>query len=51
MGIDTPVRIQQSDIEEMSPGTVSLMPPGLTASLSKQELADLIAFLKATKWR
>ncbi len=51
MGIDTPVRIQQSDIEEMSPGTVSLMPPGLTASLSEQELADLIAFLKATKWR
>lgn len=51
MGIDTPIRIQQSDIEEMSPGTVSLMPPGLTTSLSEQELADLIAFLKATKWR
>lgn len=51
MGIDTPVRIAQDDLANLSLGTVSLMPPGLTASLSEQELADLIAFLKATKWR
>ena len=43
------VRIARADIDTMTPGTVSVMPSGLDQQLSKQELADLIAFLKASK--
>jgi putative heme-binding domain-containing protein len=43
-------RIARRDIVDMQPGTVSLMPPGLADQLTKQELADLLAFLKATRW-
>ena len=43
------VRIARSDIAEMRPGTVSIMPGGLDEQLSRPELADLVAFLKATK--
>jgi putative membrane-bound dehydrogenase-like protein len=46
----TEVRIARSDITEMRPGTVSVMPQGLDEQLSHQELADLLAFLKNTKW-
>jgi len=42
-------RILRSDIKEMRPGTVSVMPEGLEQQLSKQELSDLLAFLKALK--
>jgi putative heme-binding domain-containing protein len=49
-GPNTEVRIARSDILEMRPGTVSIMPAGLDEQLSRQELADLLAFLKATKW-
>jgi putative membrane-bound dehydrogenase-like protein len=49
-GPDTEVRLARSDITEMHPGTVSIMPAGLDQQLTKQELADLLAFLKATKW-
>ena len=35
---------------DMRPGTVSVMPSGLADQLSKQEVADLLAFLKATRW-
>jgi len=42
-------RILRRDITEMQPGTVSLMPPGLVDQLTRQELADLLAFLKATR--
>ena len=49
-GPTTEVRIARSDIVEMRPGTVSVMPAGLDQQLSPQELADLVAFLKATKW-
>ncbi|HET6575467.1 MAG TPA: PVC-type heme-binding CxxCH protein, partial [Fimbriiglobus sp.] len=42
-------RIPRKDIDELTPGTVSVMPSGLDQQLSKQELADLIAFLKACK--
>jgi hypothetical protein len=31
------------------PGSVSIMPPGLADQLTRQELADLLAFLKATR--
>ena len=44
------IRIPRADIVEMQPGTVSLMPPGLAEQLSAQELADLLAFLKGTRW-
>jgi putative heme-binding domain-containing protein len=49
-GPNTEVRIARSDITEMRPGTVSVMPQGLDEQLSRQELADLLAFLKNTKW-
>jgi putative heme-binding domain-containing protein len=43
-------RISRADIADMRPGTVSIMPAGLETQLTKQDLADLLAFLKATKW-
>jgi putative heme-binding domain-containing protein len=49
-GPGTEVRIARSDITDMRPGTVSVMPAGLEQQLSKQELADLLIFLKSTKW-
>ncbi len=42
-------RIPRRDIVEMEPGTVSLMPQGFAEQLTRQELADLLAFLKATR--
>jgi putative heme-binding domain-containing protein len=49
-GPATEVRIARGDIVDMRPGTVSVMPAGLEQQLSRQELADLVAFLKGTKW-
>jgi putative membrane-bound dehydrogenase-like protein len=43
------VRIDRKDIDEMKPGTVSIMPAGLDQQLTKQELADLVAFLRSLK--
>lgn len=43
------VRIPRDEVEEARPGTVSVMPAGLDQQLSTQELADLVAFLKASK--
>jgi len=43
-------RIARSEITDIRPGTVSVMPAGLEQQLSTQELADLLAFLKSTKW-
>ena len=40
-------RIAREDIEEIRPSTVSIMPAGLDTQLTKQQIADLIAFLKA----
>jgi len=42
-------RIPKSEIEDRKVGTVSVMPTGLDQQLSKQELADLVAFLKACR--
>jgi len=42
-------RIARDDIEEMLPGTVSIMPQGLDQQLTLQELSDLVAFLRACK--
>lgn len=44
------VRLRRSDLRELRPGTLSIMPAGLDEQLTRQELADLIAFLKNTKW-
>jgi len=44
------VRIARADITEMRPGTVSVMPAGMEQQMTRQELADLLAFLKSTKW-
>ncbi|MEK7684213.1 MAG: PVC-type heme-binding CxxCH protein [Verrucomicrobiota bacterium] len=49
-GPEAEVRIARADITEMRPGAVSVMPGGLDEQLSRQELADLVAFLKGTKW-
>lgn len=43
-------RIARDDVVAMKPGAVSVMPAGLDQQLSKQELADLLAFLKGTQW-
>jgi putative membrane-bound dehydrogenase-like protein len=48
-GAGAETRIARADIADMQPGTVSIMPPGLADQLSRQELADLVAFLKATQ--
>jgi putative heme-binding domain-containing protein len=49
-GPNTEARVARADITEMRPGQVSVMPGGLDTQLTKQELADLVAFLKGTKW-
>lgn len=41
--------IARAEVAEMRPGTVSVMPSGLDEQLSSQELADLLAFLKAAR--
>lgn len=48
-GPNAEVRVPRSDIAEMRIGQVSVMPSGLDKQLTKQELADLIAFLRAAK--
>jgi putative heme-binding domain-containing protein len=45
----TEVRIPRKDVAEMEPGTISLMPSGYGELLTRQELADLLAFLKAAR--
>lgn len=41
------VRIARADVDQVRPGKVSIMPAGLEKQLTAQELADLVAFLKA----
>ncbi|MFO1093435.1 MAG: PVC-type heme-binding CxxCH protein [Planctomycetaceae bacterium] len=41
------LRIPRAEIEELRPGTVSIMPAGFGQQLSKQDLADLVVFLKS----
>jgi putative heme-binding domain-containing protein len=48
-GATDEVRIARSEIADLRPGTVSVMPSGLEAQLSRQEMADLLAFLKAAR--
>jgi putative heme-binding domain-containing protein len=49
-GPNTEQRIARNDVADLRPGTLSTMPAGLTEQLTKEELADLLAFLKATRW-
>ena len=49
-GPDKEERVSREDIAELRPGTTSIMPDGLTDLLTPREFADLLAFLKATKW-
>ena len=46
---DKEEHVARSDIEELRPGTISVMPAGLDQQLTLQELADLVAFLKACR--
>jgi putative membrane-bound dehydrogenase-like protein len=48
-GADQEVHVSRSDLDEIQPSTVSVMPAGLDQILTTRELADLIAFLKACK--
>jgi putative heme-binding domain-containing protein len=48
-GRDSRVRLHRSDIVSMKPSTVSLMPDGLDESLTRAELADLLAFLESQR--
>ena len=50
LGADSRVRVAKEDIADLRPGAVSVMPTGLEEQLSRQELADLLAFLKNTRW-
>jgi putative heme-binding domain-containing protein len=49
-GANAETHVARADVVEMRPGTVSVMPGGLDEQLSRQELSDLVAFLKSTKW-
>jgi hypothetical protein len=40
------VRIAHENVDQIQPGTVSIMPAGLDKQLTPQEFADLVAFLK-----
>ena len=42
-------RVARNRISDMQPGVVSLMPAGFDEQLSRQELADLVAFLRASR--
>ena len=48
-GVNQEARIPRAEIEEIRPSTVSIMPAGLDQQLTPQELADLVAFLKACR--
>ena len=43
------IRVARQKVKDVQPGTVSLMPAGIADQLSRQELADLVAFLKAAR--
>jgi putative membrane-bound dehydrogenase-like protein len=43
------VRIPRNQIEDVQPSKVSIMPAGLDQQLTPQELADVVAFLRACK--
>jgi putative heme-binding domain-containing protein len=48
-GPEQEVRIPRANIKSQRPGQLSVMPAGLDQQLTKQELADLVAFLRACR--
>jgi putative heme-binding domain-containing protein len=46
-GAHQEVRIPRSDIEEIRPSTVSVMPAGLDTQLTREQIIDLVTFLKS----
>ena len=50
-GPDTEVRVTRSEIREIRPGNVSVMPSGLEEQVSREELASLLAFLSNARRR
>ncbi|HEX4613424.1 MAG TPA: hypothetical protein VH092_34900, partial [Urbifossiella sp.] len=48
-GADKSERVARAEVESIVPGTVSVMPAGLDQQLTRQELADLVAFLRACR--
>ena len=46
---DRTERVARADVEAVAPGAVSVMPAGLDQQLTRQELADLVAFLRACR--
>jgi putative membrane-bound dehydrogenase-like protein len=48
-GPTTEQRVPRSEVAEIRPGSVSIMPEGLADQLTRRELADLVAFLRSLK--
>jgi putative heme-binding domain-containing protein len=48
-GPNQEVHVPRKDVQEVRPGTISIMPSGFADQLSPQELADLLAFLQACR--
>lgn len=46
---DKEERISRADVASITPSAISLMPSGLDQQLAPQDLADLVAFLRACK--
>ncbi|MCA9086467.1 MAG: HEAT repeat domain-containing protein, partial [Planctomycetaceae bacterium] len=44
-----PITVLRSDIEELVPSTVSIMPKGLDEQLTSQQIADLVSWLQSLK--
>lgn len=44
-------QLAKATVKEVRPGTVSLMPGGFDQVLTRQELADLLRFVKTVRWR
>ena len=44
-----PVVVPRSQVESVTPATVSIMPKGLEQALTEKELADVVAFLKSLR--
>jgi hypothetical protein len=43
------VRVPRAEIDSVAPGRQSIMPQGLEGKMNRDELRDLIAFLKSLK--
>ena len=43
------LRVARADISDIRPSPVSVMPPGYGDLLTRQELVDLVAFLRAAR--